>query len=58
MAEFAASLEWQIAHFLQVNLNMDSEVITIATLISIYLIIFLGVMFLEKRYKEKKKLSI
>lgn len=53
MAELAASLEWQISHFLQVNLEMNTEFITIASMIIIYIIIFLIAVILEKRYKEK-----
>ena len=53
MAELAASLEWQISIFLQLNIGRLEELISILTLIFIYTSIFLLAMFLEKRYKSK-----
>lgn len=53
MAELAASLEWQISHFLQVNLAMHDDLIEVSSLIFIYTIIFIFAVILEKRYKEK-----
>ena len=53
MAELAASLEWQISIFLQLNIGAWEDVISVITLITIYASIFLLAMFLEKRYKSK-----
>ena len=53
LAELAASLEWQISIFLQVNFSRYADQISIITLIVIYTLIFLLAMFLEKRYKSK-----
>ena len=53
LAELAASLEWQISIFLQVNISQYADQISILTLIVIYTLIFLLAMFLEKRYKSK-----
>lgn len=53
IAEFAASLEWQISYFLQVNINAFTEVISIATLLIVYTVVFSSAVLLEKRYKDK-----
>ena len=53
MAELAASLEWQISIFLQLNIGAWEDVISVITLITIYSLIFLLAMFLEKRYESK-----
>ena len=53
MAELAASLEWQISIFLQLNIGRWEDIISITTLVFIYAFIFLLAMFLEKRYKSK-----
>lgn len=53
MAELAASLEWQISIFLQLNIGRWEDIISILTLAFIYAFIFLLAMFLEKRYKSK-----
>ncbi|PKK99736.1 MAG: ATP-binding protein [Tenericutes bacterium HGW-Tenericutes-2] len=53
LAELAASLEWQVSIFLQVNFSRFAESISIITLVITYVLIFLLAMFLEKRYKSK-----
>ena len=53
MAELAASLEWQISYFLQINIRAWTEGITIATLVVIYALIFTLAMTLEKRYRGR-----
>lgn len=53
LAELAASLEWQISFFLQVNIGHSEQLITILSLLFTYAIIFIVVMMLEKRYKDK-----
>jgi len=49
MAEFAASLEWQISIFLQLNIGRWEDLISISTMMIIYALIFIIAMFLEKR---------
>lgn len=53
LAEFAASLEWQISYFLQVNVGQWKEGIGIVTLVVVYVLILIGTVFLEKRYKGR-----
>jgi len=53
LAELAASLEWQISVFLQVNVGTWKEGIGIATLVVVYAIILVGAVLLEKRYKGR-----
>jgi len=53
MAELAASLEWQISIFLQVNVGRFEDAISITTLIITYSFIFVLTMFLEKRFKSR-----
>lgn len=53
LAELAASLEWQISYFLQVNIGHHEQLITVASLAFTYTIIFVVVTILEKRYKGK-----
>jgi len=53
LAELAASLEWQISYFLQVNIGHNEQLITVTSLIVTYAVIFLIVTILEKRYKGK-----
>jgi signal transduction histidine kinase len=53
IAEFAASLEWQISYFLQVNINLWIDAISITTLFIVYALIFFIVIMLEKRFKGK-----
>lgn len=53
LAEFAASLEWQISVFLQFNIGRYEEIISIMTMLSIYAILFSTVIFLEKRYRDR-----
>lgn len=50
MAELAASLEWQISYFLQVNIGQWENIISILTLALIYTMIFVISIGLEKRY--------
>lgn len=53
LAELAASLEWQISVFLQVNIGHYESVISIIALLFTYTTIFIIVMILEKRYRGK-----
>jgi branched-subunit amino acid transport protein AzlD len=53
LAELAASLEWQISYFLQVNIGHNEAFITVVSLAITYAIIFIVVSMLEKRYKGK-----
>jgi hypothetical protein len=53
MAELAASLEWQISYFLQVNIGQWENIISIITLSLIYTFIFITAIGLEKRYRGK-----
>ena len=53
MAELAASLEWQISVFLQVNIGHSESIISLIALAFTYSIIFIVVMALEKRYRGK-----
>jgi len=53
MAELAASLEWQISIFLQVNIGRFEDAISMITLIITYSFIFILTMFLEKRFKSR-----
>lgn len=53
LAELAASLEWQISVFLQVNIGHSESLISVIALLFTYATIFLMVMVLEKRYRDK-----
>lgn len=53
MAEFAASLEWQISIFLQVNIGQMLKIIEVATLIITYTAVFVLAIVFEKRYKGR-----
>lgn len=53
MAEFAASLEWQISVFLQVNVGVWKETIGIVTLVIMYTVLLISTILLEKRYKGR-----
>jgi len=53
MAELAASLQWQISYFLQVNINRFVNVISFTTMIIIYTLVYMMAVALEKRYRER-----
>lgn len=53
LAELAASLEWQISYFLQINIGHSESIISVIALAFTYTVIFIVVMILEKRYKGK-----
>lgn len=53
MAELAASLEWQISYFLQVNIEGSTDIISLLTLMVVYAVLFSVVIVLEKRYKAR-----
>ncbi|VEU80229.1 ATP-binding protein [Haploplasma axanthum] len=70
MSEFAASLEWQIEHFIITNSSRDNIFIKILiyspikiyhlrisfTLIITYALIFIAIFYLEKRYWKRKQM--
>ena len=53
MAELAASLQWQISFFLQVNIGALENVISVSTMLIVYAFMYLIAVALEKRYRER-----
>lgn len=53
VAELAASLQWQISYFLQVNIVEFSRPIIFLSLFTVYSLILVAVFMLERRYKGK-----
>jgi len=54
MAELAASLQWQISYFLQINIVLLKNIISVSTMVIIYALVFTIAIALEKRYRERQ----
>ncbi len=54
LAEFAASLEWQVSFFITSNFEVGRKIVESICLYAIYIIIFIAIYLLESRYMKNK----